>query len=166
MLLVRFRLISLAVLLSAIITIPSGSSFNLAFAQTEDLFADLRGKWQGTGTMSFRDGDKARIACRADYTGAASQLILSIDCTSKLSDVHMTARISANNRNLHGTWRERHYGAIGSITGQIDDKTIRFSIGGNIFGKMTVRYSKSRQTVRVTTAGISLEEMSVSLRRR
>lgn len=140
-------------------------SGNAGAAET-DLFASLRGKWGGSGTMLLKGGEKERLNCTADYSGSASQLRLAINCKSNFNKITMKARLSSNAGHLLGVWEEETYRAIGSIAGIATPSKITFYITGNVFGTMTVRYTKSRQEVSIKTQKISLRDVSITLRRR
>ncbi|MCB1451920.1 MAG: hypothetical protein KDJ67_17695 [Nitratireductor sp.] len=136
-----------------------------ASAAGDDPFDVIRGKWRGSGTMSFTDGTKQRIACSAQYTGTASQLGLVIACKSSISEITLSARLSANGGNLLGTWEEKTYKAIGSVSGRATESRIRFYIGGYVLGTMTVNYNKSRQQVVIATKGIPLKDLTIAMKR-
>ena len=143
-----------------------GLTSNSALAAADDLFIDLRGKWKGSGTMTLKDGEKQRLICDAQYSGTATQLRLIINCKSGSNKISMNGQLSANQGNLLGTWKETTYNAIGTISGKATDNKIKFYIGGNVLGTMTVRYSKRSQSVSIKTTGVSLQDVSIKLSRR
>ena len=149
----------------AIAVLGLGVSPAPASAAGDDPFDVIRGKWRGSGTMSFTDGTKQRIACSAQYTGTASQLGLVIACKSSISEITLSARLSANGGNLLGTWEEKTYKAIGSVSGRATESRIRFYIGGYVLGTMTVNYNKSRQQVVISTKGIPLKDLTIAMKR-
>lgn len=142
------------------------SCLQLGHAETNDLFVDLRGNWGGTGTMSLSGGRKERLICNAKYSGTSSQLRLSINCKSSDNQINMNATLSANSGRLLGTWEEKTYKAIGTISGVATDNNIKFYIGGNVLGTMNVKYSKRRQDIVIKTAGVSLEDVKIKMTRR
>lgn len=148
----------MAVPLMAAMPGPSG-------AAGEDPFELIRGKWAGTGVMSFTDGTSERIVCNSQYSGTASQLGLFIGCKSNISAIALSAKLSANAGNLLGTWEEKTYKAIGSVSGKATENRIQFYIGGNVLGSMTVNYNKTTQQVTIKTTGISLKDMTITMRR-
>ena len=149
----------------AIAVLGLGMSVSPASAAGDDPFETIRGKWRGSGTMSFTDGTKQRIACSSQYTGSASQLGLVIACKSSISEITLSARLSANGGNLLGTWEEKTYKAIGSVSGKATENKIRFYIGGYVLGTMTVNYNKSRQQVVISTKGIPLKDLTIAMKR-
>jgi len=137
-----------------------------ADAQPKDIFADIRGKWGGNGTLSLRDGTKERLTCSSQYGGTATQLSLLISCRSDVNPITMNAKLSANGGNLLGTWEEKTYKAIGTISGIATDNQIKFYIGGNVLGTMTVKYSKRRQDVTIRASNVSLQDVRIRMTRR
>gem|GEM_PF-5445137 len=139
---------------------------SMGHAKAADPFSTLRGNWGGGGTMVLKDGRKERLVCTAQYTGTSSQLGLSIKCKSSSNAISMKAQLSANAGRLLGTWEEKTYKAIGTISGISSENSIKFYIGGNVLGTMAVRYSKTRQDVSIQTTGVSLKDVNLKLTRR
>ena len=133
---------------------------------TDDPFAVLRGKWRGSGTMVLKDKPKVRVSCNSQYTGSARQLILAIKCTSTSGEIDLRAKLSSYTNRLRGVWEEKTFRALGTISGMMTDEMISFNIKGNVWGKMSVKYTKSRQKVSITTRGITLESVKISMKRR
>lgn len=139
---------------------------SIGYAYAADPFSTLRGNWGGGGTMTLKDGKKERLVCTAKYTGSSSQLGLLIQCKSSSNAISMKAQLSANAGRLLGTWEEKTYKAIGTISGISSENSIKFYIGGNVLGTMAVRYSKTRQDVSIKTTGVSLQDVNLKLTRR
>jgi len=135
-------------------------------AQPKDLFTEIRGKWGGNGTLTLRDGTKERLACSSQYGGSATQLSLIISCRSKVNPITMNAKLSANSGKLLGTWEEKTYKAIGTISGVATENKIKFYIGGNVLGTMTVKYSKRTQDVTIKASNVSLQDVRIRMTRR
>ena len=129
-------------------------------------FEQLIGNWRGSGLMTMDDGSRERIACNADYGGNSIQLRLSISCKSGERDIRMTARLSSNAGRLLGFWEEKYFKAAGSIAGVAGDDRLDFTVSGNVNGKMVVAYSRTRQTVSITTQAVPLRSLEISMRRR
>jgi len=155
----------LSLLATASIVFMTGGSGHSG--TTADPFTNLRGNWKGSGTMTLKDGKKHRLACYSQYSGTATQLRLVIDCKSDINTIIMKAQLSANQGNLLGTWREETFRAIGTISGRVSDgNRIKFRIGGNVLGTMSVRYTKRSQNVSIKAAGFSLEDVTIKMKRR
>ncbi|MGI9350232.1 MAG: hypothetical protein ACR2O3_01605 [Rhizobiaceae bacterium] len=137
-----------------------------SFADINDPFTDLRGKWKGTGLMTLKDGTRYRLNCTSQYTGSATQLVLVINCTSSFNKIEMNAKLSEFAGHLRGVWEEKTYRALGTISGKISEKKISFRIAGNMWGKMIVSYSMNKQKVSIETRGIPLETVKINMKRR
>lgn len=135
-------------------------------AANSNPFATLLGSWGGSGLITMQDGKKERIKCTAYYTGGGTQLGLAIYCKSSTQDVKMRGKISYNGGTLSGTWEERNFNATGDINGTASKNRIAMRIGGNVSGKMVVAYSKNRQRVTISTDGIGLKSVNVTMSRR
>ena len=116
--------------------------------------------------MKLRDGTQYRINCTSQYTGSTSQLVLAINCTSSFNKIEMNAKLSEFAGHLRGVWEEKTYRALGTISGNISDKKVSFRIAGNMWGKMIVNYSRSKQKVSIQTRGIPLETVNINMKRR
>jgi hypothetical protein len=154
------------IILFSVLFVSSISTATLSYSQTNDLFTDLRGNWRGGGTVTFDDGEKRRMVCDAAYSGTAVQLRLIINCKSNSNKIQMNAKLSANSGKLLGTWEEKTYNAIGTISGVASENKIKFYIGGNVLGTMNVKYSKRRQDVTIKTTGAALRDVKIKLTRR
>lgn len=135
-------------------------------AKTGDPFVDLRGNWKGSGLMTLKDGSRYRLACTSEFTGSATQLVLAINCTSSFNKIEMSAKLSKFAGYLRGVWEENTYRALGTISGKISENKISFKIAGNMWGRMTVSYSRRQQKIFIKTRGIPLETVKINMRRR
>jgi hypothetical protein len=129
-------------------------------------FQTLLGKWGGSGMMTMDDGRKERLRCDATYSGNSAQLRLAINCASDVRKIILQARLSSNAGNMMGMWEEKTFNALGTIAGKASDKDLDFTIAGNVMGRMTVRYTRSRQEIAITAQAIPLKTVTMSLTRR
>ena len=135
-------------------------------AEQEDIFEVLRGRWGGSGLMHLTQNRRERLVCDAQYSGSATQLRIVIKCRSKFENIDLQATLSANERRLAGVWEEKAYKAIGTIAGQAAEGEIKFYVGGNVLGTMTVTYNKRRQKVLIETKGIPMQKLQIDMTRR
>jgi hypothetical protein len=128
-------------------------------------FDTLLGSWRGTGKIQLTSGQE-RISCNAYYTGGGNRLGMAIRCKSETSKVEIRSRLSLSGSRISGNWEERTYNASGKATGTAKPGRISLRVtGGGVTGSMTVNYSRSRQTVSISTQGIALKSVSISLTR-
>ena len=127
-------------------------------------FDMLLGSWRGSGTVQLNTG-KERLSCNAYYTGGGSQLGMAIRCKSETSNVEIRSKLSLSGSRITGNWEERTYNAAGSATGTAGPGKISITVSGSIRGSMVVSFSRSRQSVSISTSGSPLQRVSISLTR-
>jgi hypothetical protein len=155
----RFGVLAGAVLLAALL-MPIGPS-----RADPSPFDALLGSWGGTGEINLDKGRRERIKCNAYYTGGGAQLGLAIRCSSDSYKIEIRSKLSYSGGRLSGNWEERTFNAQGSASGTATPSRITLSIRGGVTGTMVVSYSKSRQTVSISTQGIALQGVSITLGR-
>ena len=128
-------------------------------------FNELLGSWGGTGEIRLDRNRRERIKCNAYYTGGGAQLGLAIRCTSDSYKIEIRSKLSYSGGHLSGNWEERTFNAQGSASGTATSSKISLAIRGAVTGSMVVSYTKSRQTVSISTQGIALQGVSITLGR-
>jgi hypothetical protein len=128
-------------------------------------FDVLLGSWGGSGQITMADGRKERLKCNAYYTGGGTQLGMAIRCQSESSNVEIRSKLSQSGGRITGTWEERTFNASGNAVGQASGDRINLQISGGVSGTMSVSYSGTRQSVAISTQGIALKSVSISLSR-
>jgi hypothetical protein len=106
-----------------------------------------------------------RLSCNAYYTGGGSQLGMAIRCKSDSSNVEIRSKLSLSGSQITGNWEERTYNAAGSATGTATPGKISIRVSGTISGSMVVNYSRTSQSVSISTSGSPLQSVSISLTR-
>jgi hypothetical protein len=130
-------------------------------------FTQLGGSWSGGGKVSFADGKSERITCRAYYNPkGGDELGLAIRCASVSYKIDIRANLQNENGRLSGRWEERTFNAEGDVTGKASNGNIRMDIaGGGLTGSMSVSYGSSTQAVSISTEGVGLKGVTISLSR-
>jgi len=137
---------------------------SVAAANPDGSFDGLLGAWSGSGQVRYQSGDVEGIRCNAYYTGGGRKLALAIRCKSATNDIEVRGALTHQGEKLSGTWEERTFNASGGANGQMAAGRMTLSIeGGGFSGTMAVSYSGSRQTVSITTQGIPMKSVSVTL---
>ncbi len=157
---VRCLLVGAATLALAILLLPTGPS-----RADPSPFDGLLGSWGGTGEIRLDKGRRERIKCNAYYTGGGSQLGLAIRCASDSYKIEIRSKLSYSGGRLSGNWEERTFNAEGSASGTATPSRISLSIKGGVTGTMVVSFTKSRQSVSISTQGIALQGVSITLGR-
>lgn len=127
-------------------------------------FDTLLGTWRGSGTVRLNTGTE-RLSCNAYYTGGGQRLGLAIRCSSPSGKVEIRSKLSLSGNRLSGNWEERTYNASGVASGTAKPGRLSIRVSGAIRGSMTVKYSKSSQSVSISTSGSPLQGVSIRLTR-
>ena len=96
---------------------------------------------------------------------AGSQLGLAIRCKSDISSVEIRSKLSLSGSRITGNWEERTYNAEGSASGTASPGRISIRVSGAVNGSMIISYSRTRQSVSISTQGIALKSVSINLTR-
>ncbi|KUO58486.1 MAG: hypothetical protein APF80_01670 [Alphaproteobacteria bacterium BRH_c36] len=137
-----------------------------ATASAAGQFEKLLGSWGGSGTYRLASGKSEKLRCDAYYTGGGTQLGMVVRCSGGENKIEIRSKLSASGNNLSGHWEERTFNAEGTATGRVSDGHISLGISGAVSGSMSVEFSRSRQTVSISTQGTELAGVSVSLSRK
>jgi len=134
-------------------------------AGAESPFAGLNGSWRGNGQIRLAGGNTEALKCVAYYTPKDSSSVgLAIRCASASNKIELRANLASNGGRISGSWEERTFNAAGEVTGQTSGNRMMLSIvGGGFSGSMSVSTSGSSQTVSITTEGIGLKGVNISL---
>lgn len=128
-------------------------------------FDTLLGSWGGSGQIRLDKGRMERIKCNAYYTGGGAELGLAIRCQSDNYKIEIRSKLSYSGGRLSGNWEERTFNAQGNATGTATPTKISLAINGAVTGSMVVSYTKSRQTVAISTQGVALQGVNITLGR-
>jgi hypothetical protein len=127
-------------------------------------FDGLLGAWSGSGQIRYESGDTEGVRCSAYYTGGGQQLRLAIRCRSTSNNIEIRGLLTQHADRISGTWEERTFNAAGEASGRMTNGRMNLSInGGGFSGSMTVSYNDARQTVVITTQGIPMKSVNVTL---
>jgi hypothetical protein len=137
-----------------------------AAAGADAPFDTLLGSWGGSGSFKLQDGKTVRIKCDAYYTGGGAQLGMVVRCAGENDKIEIRSSLSYSGERLSGNWEERTYNAEGSVSGRATSNRLTVNISGGVSGSMTVSFSSSRQDVSISTQGIPLKSVNVSLSRK
>jgi len=127
-------------------------------------FDTLLGSWRGSGRIMLDSGPE-RLSCNAYYTGGGSQLGMAIRCKSETSNVEIRSKLSLSGDRLTGNWEERTFNAEGTASGTARPGRLAIRVTGSVTGSMIVNYSRTSQSVSISTQGIALKSVSINLTR-
>ncbi|MFM9941821.1 MAG: hypothetical protein ACKVP7_20240 [Hyphomicrobiaceae bacterium] len=129
-------------------------------------FAGLNGNWKGNGQIRLANGSTEALKCVAYYTpkDSGASVGLAIRCASASNKIELRANLVFQGGRISGTWEERVFNAAGEVTGQTTGNRMTLAIaGGGFSGSMAVSTTGSSQTVSITTDGIGLKGVNISL---
>jgi hypothetical protein len=142
------RILAAVVLTALLILAPSHDT-----RASPNPFDVLLGSWGGGGQFTLADGSSERIQCSAYYTGGGQRLGMAIRCKSPGNNIEIRSTLSKSGTRITGNWEERTFNATGSAAGTATGDRISLQITGGVRGSMSVSYSRSRQSVSISTQG-------------
>lgn len=137
-------------------------------ASAQSAFNTLAGTWAGSGQIKLENGKTEALKCRAFYTqkDGGTGLGLAIRCASASNKIELRAALNQKSGQVDGSWEERTYNAMGTVTGKVSASRISMAItGGGFNGSMNVSISGGRHSVSIQTNGIALKSVSIDLSR-
>jgi hypothetical protein len=124
------------------------------------------GSWSGSGQIRYDDGQSEGVRCSAYYTGGNERVHLAIRCRSDSTEVEIRGLLTRQGEKLAGTWEERTFNVSGEARGSLATERMSLSItGGGFSGSMSVTHAGSRQVVTITTQGIKMHSVNITLTR-
>jgi hypothetical protein len=159
-----FRLLRLIALIGVAVLALLVASSQLS-ADAGNPFSTLLGSWGGSGEYRLQDGTTQRVKCNAYYTGGGTQLGMVIRCSSDTNKIEIRSKLSSSGGRITGSWEERTYNAEGSASGSATGDKINLQISGAVNGTMQVAYTASRQSVSISTQGVALRSVNITLGR-
>ena len=128
--------------------------------------ASLIGSWAGSGHISFTDGRTENIHCNGYCTGGGSALKMAIQCKSDTNTIHIRSSLKIDGAHVSGEWEERTFNASGTASGSVGNGSMSIGLtGGGFAGSMSVSFSRSSQSVSISTQGIALSKVNIRLSR-
>lgn len=131
-------------------------------------FNTLDGAWSGSGQVRFEGDRNERLVCRAYYNSkdGGTGLGLAIRCASTSYKIEMRAALKYRGGQVSGTWEERTYNAAGTMKGQAGSGTMHIDFSGNVSGRMSLDFNRSRQKVSISALGGGAANIHLNLSRR
>ena len=134
-----------------------------SLAQAQNV-QSLLGTWSGRGKVTLKAGNRESIKCNAYNKRDGNELSLVVRCASPSYKIEIRSKLIKRGAVLTGHWEERTYNATGTASGMISAKSVELGIsGGGFRGRMDVAYTRSHQTIKITTEGIDLKSVEINL---
>ena len=135
-------------------------------AHATEAFNALKGSWSGSGRVSFSSGESEKLKCSARYSGGGSNLNMTVKCASSSAQINLTGSLDASGNKVSGDWNESSYGLNGCASGSASGGNVRLKISGSANGYLTLNVSGGQHTIAMSTHGIPVSGVNVSLARR
>jgi hypothetical protein len=135
-----------------------------SFAETP--FANMSGKWAGSGRITMSDGSSEPIKCRATYTAGKGGVTLgqTLRCASDSYKFNVTSNVSADGNALSGQWTETTYNLVGTFTGTVKGNKIEGKVrGSGLMVGVALVSTGNKQEGRFLSQGTEMREVRISL---
>jgi hypothetical protein len=137
-----------------------------ATAHAATPFDGLLGSWSGSGQIRYQSGDSEAVRCTAYYTGGGARLRLAIRCKSVSNEIEIRGQLALQADKVSGSWEERTFNVSGEASGRTAGGRMSLSIaGGGFSGSMVVSHEGTRQSVTISTSGIPMKSVNVTMSR-
>lgn len=160
---------AMALVTSAAGVVVAGGVIERPVAEANSgLFNSLGGRWTGSGSIRFSDGEKERLRCRVTYfvSKGSTKLAQNIRCASEGFIIEVKSDLNARGSRISGSWKETTSNIKGSISGRASDDSLRLAIKGKNFSSSMVITSKGRsQSVSISAKGGRVSGISMRLRK-
>ena len=91
-------------------------------------------------------------------------LALVVRCASTSYKVEIRSKLQIQGSTLNGQWEERTYNSAGEATGRFGNGSLSLAIkGGGFTGTMQASYSQNSLSIAITTSGIDLKTVNITL---
>lgn len=131
-----------------------------------DAFRNLSGGWSGGGSAIFSNGQRERLRCSANYSGAGQRLGIHVRCASASAQINLSGALQRSGRRVSGGWSESNFGLGGTAFGSANANGIRLRIRGSLDGYLTLGVSGRSHSLAMSSRGTALSGVNVRMRRR
>jgi hypothetical protein len=132
------------------------------------VFSGMEGNWSGSGVLSYANGNKERLRCRASYSVGrdGNQLNLSIRCASDSYRFDLSGYMINNRGAISGQWSETSFNAAGTVRGSVSGNRIQAHAVGNTFSaNLSLTTGGNRQTVTISPQATDVRSVTLTLAR-
>jgi hypothetical protein len=116
-------------------------------------FSELNGSWTGGGIITFDDGRKERISCKAEYTvtGDGNELGQTLRCAGD-TPFDLKSNVIYRGGILSGTWSESNFKAAGQVEGRAGGGHFEIKVRTDTFdAKLELTTYGNVQSVRISS---------------
>jgi hypothetical protein len=138
-------------------------------SRTAEPFRNLEGSWAGNGTVTLANGATESIRCRARYVvnSGGNALRQDLRCASASYNFDLSSDVRNQGGTLSGHWSEATRNTGGTVSGSVTaGGQIHAVVNGPGFSAtISVTTRGDRQTVRLTSQGQDVRQVSIALAR-
>ena len=125
---------------------------------------DFGGYWTGVGSVTMANGTVEQVKCVATYKVGAEQLRQNLRCASSGYSINATADLIVKGNEITGSWEERTYSTVGSVTGRLTADGFNLSVKGPTFSAaMNLTATSCRQTINIAPQGLDVTKIAIGL---
>jgi hypothetical protein len=138
-------------------------------AASAGAFSGMDGNWSGGGVLSYANGNKERLRCRASYSVGreGDQLNLSIRCASDSYRFDLSGYMINSGGAISGQWSETSFNAAGTVRGSVSGNRVQaHAVGSTFSANLSMTTGGSRQTVTISPQATDVRSVTLSLSRR
>jgi hypothetical protein len=124
--------------------------FAISAKAADNPFEQLKGDWQGGGTVWLTDGKVKKVDCKATYKASGSNLTQNLECTGDDYEIEAQLKLSDKGGKVKGTWNEVIYDASGAVSGKARPDIVRAIIRGDKFsGRLSLKVTDQGHTINI-----------------
>ena len=113
-------------------------------------FEQLKGNWEGGGTVKTSKGNLKQVTCKVTYQVSGSTLNQDMSCTGDDYEIEAKLKLTDKAGKVKGNWSEAIYDASGAVTGTARDDAIRAVIRGDKFsGRMSLKLTDAGHAINI-----------------
>ena len=132
------------------------------------VFSGMDGNWSGGGVLSYANGNKERLRCRASYSVGrqGDQLNLSIRCASDSYRFDLSGYMINSGGAISGQWSETSFNAAGTVRGSASGNRVQaHAVGSTFSANLSMTTGGNRQTVTISPQATDVRSVTLSLSR-
>lgn len=132
------------------------------------VFSGMDGNWSGGGVLSYANGNKERLRCRASYSVGreGDQLNLSIRCASDSYRFDLSGYMVNSGGTISGQWSETSFNAAGTVRGSASGNRVQaHAVGSTFSANLSMTTGGNRQTVTISPQATDVRSVTLSLSR-
>lgn len=122
------------------------------------------GYWSGLGTVVMSSGSTEQVKCVVTYRTGGDQVKQNLRCARASYSINGAAELQVRGGQVTGTWEEKTYSAVGTVTGKsVPDGMIVAIDSINFSAAMTVSVAGCKQAIAIQPKGLDVTRITLAL---